>query len=216
MIPDIYINDISVLSMGWIREKIEFPIPKAQIETVIVPGRNSPIRFNEALGSVLFEPRAFITLSMLGTRKNFDSEVLLMANKYNGKLCRIKTSEEPNLYCIGTLNLNSSYEPLISKGQLVIECMDGDSYRYHAEPTEVIQTGNGTINLKNDFMPVVPTIITTSETVLKWKVGEDSFHKIVTPGTWVIPEFELHYQSIPFLLKPQEQLVFHTGRAVYE
>ena len=46
MIPDIYINDISVLSMGWIREKIEFPIPKAQIETVIVPGRNSPIRFN--------------------------------------------------------------------------------------------------------------------------------------------------------------------------
>lgn len=196
MIPDIYINDISVISMGWIREKIEFPIPKAQTETVIVPGRNSPIRFNEALGSVSFEPRAFtIILSMLGTRKNFDSEVLLMANKYNGKLCRIKTSEEPNLYCIGTLNLNSSYEPLISKGQLVIECMDGDSYRYHAEPAEVIQTGNGTINLKNDFMPVVPTIITTSETVLKWKVGEDSFHKTLSSGTWVIPEFELHYGS---------------------
>ena len=58
-------------------------------------------------------------------------KVLLMANKYNGKLCHIKTSEEPNLYCIGTLNLNSSYDPLNSKGQLVIECMDGDSYRYH-------------------------------------------------------------------------------------
>ena len=28
MIPDIYINDISVLSMGWIRENIDFPIPK--------------------------------------------------------------------------------------------------------------------------------------------------------------------------------------------
>ena len=73
--------------------------------------------------------------------------------------------------------------------------MDGDSYRYHAEPTEVIQTGNGTINLKNDFMPVVPTIITTSETVLKWKVGEDSFHKTLSSGTWVIPEFELYYGS---------------------
>ena len=54
MIPDILINDTSMLKLGWIREIIDFPIPKSQAETVTVPGRNSPIRFNEALGLVSF------------------------------------------------------------------------------------------------------------------------------------------------------------------
>lgn len=196
MIPDIYINEISVLDMGWIRENIDFPIPKVQTETVVVPGRNSPIIFNEALGSISYEPRAFtITLSMLGTRKDFDDKVLLMANKYNGKLCHIKTSEEPNLYCVGTLNLNSSYDPLNSKGQLVIECMDGDSYRYHTEVTNIIASETGIVILENDFMPVVPSIKTTAETTLKWKIEDESFHKTVSSGTWVIPELELRYGS---------------------
>ena len=29
MIPDIYINDMSMLKMGWIRENIEFPVPES-------------------------------------------------------------------------------------------------------------------------------------------------------------------------------------------
>ncbi len=39
MIPDILINDTSMLKLGWIREIIDFPIPKLQAETVTVPGR---------------------------------------------------------------------------------------------------------------------------------------------------------------------------------
>ena len=35
MIPDILINDISMLKMGWLRENIDFPTPKAQSETVV-------------------------------------------------------------------------------------------------------------------------------------------------------------------------------------
>lgn len=75
MIPDIYIDDVSMLSMGWVRENIECPIPESQSETVIVPGRNSPIRFSEALGLISFKPRAFtITLTMLGTRSDYDEK----------------------------------------------------------------------------------------------------------------------------------------------
>ena len=44
MIPDIYINDVSMLSLDLIRESIDFPVPKAQMETVIVPGRNSLLK----------------------------------------------------------------------------------------------------------------------------------------------------------------------------
>jgi hypothetical protein len=194
MIPDIYINDVSMLSLDLIRESIDFPVPKAQMETVIVPGRNSPIRFNEALGSVTYEPRAFsITLSMLGTRKLFDEKTLLMANRYNGKLCKVKTSEEPNLYALGTLQLDSSYDPFLSKGQIIIECTDGDSYRYHEDITEIVKVGAGTVILENDYMPVVPSVVTTEETTLDWKIGEDSFSRTLSAGTWEISELELFH-----------------------
>lgn len=168
MIPDIYINDMSMLKMGWVRENIEFPVPESQTETVVVPGRNAPIRFSEALGMISFKPRAFtITLSMLGTRSQFDAQVLTASNQYAGRLCKVRTSEEPNLYVIGTLRLIPSYDPLSGKGQLVLECSDGDSYRYHVDMTEIIQTGSGTVVLKNDYMPVVPTVITTADTALQ-------------------------------------------------
>lgn len=194
MIPDIYINDMSMLKMGWVRENIEFPVPESQTETVVVPGRNAPIRFSEALGMISFKPRAFtITLSMLGTRSQFDAQVLTASNQYAGRLCKVRTSEEPNLYVIGTLQLIPSYDPLSGKGQLVLECSDGDSYRYHVDMTEIIQTGSGTVVLKNDYMPVVPTVITTADTTLSWKVGTDSFNKTLSTGEWEIPELQLFY-----------------------
>ena len=150
MIPDIYINDISMSRMGWIRENIDFPIPKSQTETVVVPGRNSPIRFTEALGSISFEPRAFtVNLSMLGTREKFNELVKVAGNQFSGRLAKVICSEEPGLYCIGTLQLTPSYDPLTGKGQLVMECTDGDSYRYHVDETVIVQNGSGTVILKN-------------------------------------------------------------------
>ena len=92
----------------------------SQAETVTVPGRNSPIRFNEALGLVSFEPRAFtLTFSMLGKRVKFDELVSIVSNRYAGRLCQIICSEEPNLYVLGTIEMSSSYDPLTGKGQLV-------------------------------------------------------------------------------------------------
>lgn len=50
MIPDVKLNGKSVREMGWIRENIDFPTPQSQTNTIVVPGRNSPIRYTEALG----------------------------------------------------------------------------------------------------------------------------------------------------------------------
>ena len=183
MIPDIYINDVSMLKMGWIRENVEFPIPESQTEAVVVPGRNAPIRFSEALGMVSFKPRAFtITLSMLGTRSDFDEKVKIMSNQYAGRLCKVRKSEELSLYAVGTLQLTPSYE-----------CTDGDSYRYHVDMTEIVQNGSETVILKNDYMPVVPTVITTADTTLSWKIAEDSFRKTLSAGEWELPELQLTY-----------------------
>lgn len=194
MIPDVLINDISMLKMGWLRENIDFPTPKSQSETVIIPGRNSPIRFTESLGLVSFEPRSFtIVLSMLGTREKYNKLVKECSNRFSGRLAKVICSEEPSLYSIGTLELKPTYDPLTGRSELVIECIDADSYRYHVNVTEVTISGNGTVTLLNDYMPVVPAVVTTEETLLSWKVGTDSFQKTISSGTWEIPELQLSH-----------------------
>lgn len=194
MRPDILINSISLFQMGWLRESIDFPTPQSQSETVVVPGRNSPIRFTEALGSVSFQPRAFtIVLSMLGTRNEFNDKVSTLVNQFTGRLVKVICSEEPSLYCVGTIEATPAYDPLSNKGQLTLSCSDGDAYRYHVDETVVQITGTKTVTLTNDFMPVVPTITTTAEATLAWKIGTDSFSKTISTGTWEIPELQLAY-----------------------
>ena len=192
MIPDIKLNNISMLNLGWLREGINFPAPQPQTNTSVVPGRNSPIRYTEALGRVSYQPRSFdITLSMLGTREKFNQMSEQTVNHFAGRLVDVILSEEPALYCVGTLEITPGYDPLTHKGQLAISSTDGDAYRYHTTETVVIQNGNGTAVLTNDFMPAVPTVTVTDETTLKWQVGTDRFIKTVSAGTWTFPELEL-------------------------
>ena len=192
MKPDISINGASMLSLGWLRESVNFPTPQSQSETIVVPGRSSPIRFTEALGRVSYQPRSFeITLAMLGSRARFNSMVSAAVNRFAGNLARVVCSEEPELYAVGTLEAAPSYDPLTGKGQLVFSCADGDAFIYHTAETVVTISGSGTATLENDFMPVVPVITTTAETSLLWTVGGDTFQKSVSAGMWEFPELEL-------------------------
>jgi hypothetical protein len=194
MKPDVTIESISMNSMGWLRETIKLPTPQSQTDTVMVPGRNTPIRFTEALGRVSYQPRTFeITLSMLGSRKKFNQMVSEMVNRFAGHLVSVVYSEDPDFYMVGTLEAEPSYDTTIHKGQLVLSCSDGDSYRYHTEETVVNLSGSGTVTLANDYMPVVPTVTTTAETALSWQIGTDTFRKSVSAGTWEFPELELQH-----------------------
>lgn len=192
MRPDVIIDGISMASLGWLRESINFPTPQSQADTLVVPGRNSPIRYTQALGRVSYQPRSFeILLSVLGSRAAFNEKVSEVANRFAGQLLPVICSEEPELYALGTLELAPTYEPLTGKGQLTLSCSDGDAYRYHVQETLVTVTGSGTVILDNDYMPVVPVITVTAETALNWQVGGDTFQKSVSAGTWEFPELEL-------------------------
>ena len=88
--------------LGWLREGINFPAPQPQTNTIIVPGRNSPIRYTEALGRVSYQPRSFdITLSMLGAREKFNQMSEQIVNRFAGRLadvilsCLLYTSPSP-------------------------------------------------------------------------------------------------------------------------
>ena len=192
MIPDVKLNNVSMLNLGWLRESINFPAPQSQSNTIVVPGRNSPIRYTEALGRGSYQPRTFdITLSMLGTREKFNQMSKHVVNRFAGQLVNVILSEEPALYCVGTLEITPGYDPLGHKGQLTINSSDADAYRYHTEETAAAVTGGGNVILLNDFMPAVPTVTVTEETTLKWQVGTDRFMKTVSAGTWTFPELEL-------------------------
>jgi hypothetical protein len=192
MKPDVTINGISMLGLGWLRESIDFPTPQSQSETITVPGRNSPIRYTEALGRVSYQPRSFdITLSMLGSRSRFNSLTESTVNVIAGQLCKVVCNDEPELYAVGTIECTPAYDPLTGAGQLALSCSDGDSYRYHVEETTVVVSGSSTVTLDNDYMPVVPVVTTTADTALSWKVGTDTFQKTVSAGTWEFPELEL-------------------------
>lgn len=181
-----------MLNLGWLREGINFPAPQPQTNTIIVSGRNSPIRYTEALGRVSYQPRSFdITLSMLGTREKFNQMSEQIVNRFAGRLVDVILSEELALYYVGTLEITPGYDPLAHKGQLALSCTDGDAYRYHTEETVAAVTGGGNVILLNDFMPTVPTVTVTEETTLKWQVGTDRFIKTVSAGTWTFPELEL-------------------------
>lgn len=209
MIHDILINNVSVASLGWIRESIDFPSPEPQMETITVPGRNSPIRYTEALGKVSFEPRSFeIVLTMLGDRSKFNQMADALINRFQGKLVTVICSEEPDFYVYGTIVLKREYNPKSGKGEISISCSDADSYRYHVDETSVVITGSGKAVLENDYMPVVPKVITTYETVLRWSIGEEQFQKSLSAGTWEIPELELAAGKNTITVSSQGQTTF--------
>ena len=183
-----------MLSLGWLRETVNFPTPQSQSNTITVPGRNSPIRFTEALGRVAYQPRSFdMTFSMLGDRADFDRLVSVVVNQFAGKLCQVTLTEDPMLYAVGTLEAAPSYDPLTGKGTIEFSCIDGDVFLYHTEETTITVTGGGTVVLANDYMPVVPVITVTAETTLRWAIDGESFQKTVSAGTWEIPELELRH-----------------------
>ena len=128
---------------------------------------------------------------MLGTRKQYDQKVSELVNQYAGKLIKVIRSEEPDVYALGTVEFAPVYDPLLRKGTIMLECTDGDSYFYHVKESEVVISGSGTVTLQNDFMPVVPVVITTGETAFSWRIGEDTYEKSVSAGTWEFPEMEL-------------------------
>lgn len=104
MIADVTLNGVSMFGLGWLRESIDFPTPQSQTNTIVVPGRNSPIRFTEALGRVSYQPRSFsITLSMLGMREKFNAMSEVLANRYAGQLTKVILREEPGFSYKGTL-----------------------------------------------------------------------------------------------------------------
>ena len=156
------------------------------------PGRNSPIRYTEALGRVSYQPRSFdITLSMLGTREKFNQMSEQIVNRFAGQLAGVILSEEPALYCVGTLKITPGYDPICENRRATPILHSHCFLCMIAVGICIRRTYCKLPFMTNDFMPAVPAVTVTDETTLKWQVGTDRFIKTVSAGTWTFPELEL-------------------------
>lgn len=193
MKPDITLNGISMNGIGWLRESASFPPSQSQTNTIVAAWegihRCATLRLWDRvrISPGVFRSRFPCSVS----RIKFNEMISRTVNRLAGRLAKVVLSEEPELYYIGTIQMESAYAPLTGKGTLVISCEDGDSYRYHVDETEVTVTGGGSVILLNDYMPVIPSVTVTEETALSWQIGNDRFQKSVNAGTWTFPELEL-------------------------
>ena len=210
MIPNIFINDISMHELGWIRESIDMPVPQVQKTTIVIPSGSKPIRHIEG-----YEPRSVeIVLTMNGSLKDFYWKVSEVINLFSSVIVEVATSEEPTFYIEGTLDFETSYEPIERKGTLILRSEDADAYRYHKELTLVDVEGDEDVILQNDFMPTIPTICTSCKTKLIWNVGDEKFQKTLSEGEWKIPELELKQgkNTIRVESKGITSIIYQEGR----
>ncbi len=209
MKPDVKINGVSMNSLGWLRESISFPPVASQTDNVVIPGRNSPIRFSVVNNRINYQPRTFkIVLVMLGNRTKFMEMESAILQQFLGQLCKVTISEKPDLYVQGTLQLESDYDVDTHKGSLTINCSDADAYFYHIDKTSKTFSGDQQAVLSCDFMSTVPQITVTEQTKLEWFIDQESFSKTLNKGTWTIPELELHQGENTISITTSGQVTF--------
>ncbi len=169
MKPDAMINGVSMLSLGWLRETVNFPTPQSQSNTITVPGRNSPIRFTEALGRVAYQPRSFdMTFSMLGNRADYNLLVSLVVNQFAGKLCQVTLTEEGLALQNEMVSILKKYAQDLPGG--VFHCFTGNE----KEAAELLQFDRfvlgvgGVLTFKKSHLPeVLPQVVPLDRIVLE-------------------------------------------------
>ena len=134
MKPDVTINGVSMLSLGWLRETVNFPTPQSQNETLTVPGRSAPIRFSAALGRVAYQPRSFdMTFTMLGDRADYDTLVLVLSCTDGDAYLYHVVETTVSASGSRTVTLQNDYMPVVPVIQTTAEttlrwAVDGESF----------------------------------------------------------------------------------------
>lgn len=192
---DVTLGGLSIAALGWVRENVEFPPPVPDTNMIAVPGNPVPLRIST--GRISYKPREFsIALSrMCRDRAAFMEKEREIAQKISGQLLKVILSETPAYYYVGTITVSSKYDPITGRAELTLSSTDGDVYAYRAKETSVTFSDGGQKMLMNEFMPVVPKIVTTAETTIQWEIDGTQVKKTLSKGTWTLPELELREGS---------------------
>lgn len=142
-----------------------FEIPPAQPKEnfIDIKGANGSIDLTDALGEVYYKDRATSFVFSVLPTDDFEEKKMQVSNLLNGKRCKMTLDKDPDYYYIGRVKINS-YKADKMKRQITVD-VTLQPYKLKQNITTVTVT-EGTHELLNDRMSVVPTITTTAETTL--------------------------------------------------
>lgn len=167
----------------------EIGSPEPKVETIDIPGSDGVLDLTEFFGEVKYGNRKLtFVFSTVVPQSQFMELFSEVQSALHGQKMKITLDADPEWYYIGRIAV-SEWRSEKRIGQLTIEC-DCEPFKqsiYTTTYTKAV-TSNATIALRNNKMPSVPTITTSSEFMISF----GGYNGRYPAGTFTIPELELH------------------------
>lgn len=174
---------------GLIVAPYAIPMPEPQTNFVEIPGRDGALDISEAFGTVRFADR-IIPLTLYA-RAPFDSLISAFAADVHGRRLNVIFDRDPTFYYDARITIED-VERHWAYCELSLECRTKPYKLEHFETMiTVLPTGSATVTLTNTRMPVVPTIIASSEMTLTFMIGGKGYTINLSAGTHIIPSLVL-------------------------
>ena len=165
------------------------PMPEPQTNFVEILGRDGALDLSEAFGTARYSDRT-ISLTLF-VRAPFDTLVSTFAVDVHGRRMNVIFDRDPTYYYDARVTLED-VERHAGYCELSLECRAKPYKLEHFETMiTVLTSGNATVTLTNTRMPVVPTIIASSEMTLTFMIGGKGYTINLTAGTHIIPSLVL-------------------------
>ena len=165
------------------------PMPELQTNFVDIPGRDGALDLSEAFGMVRYADR--IIQIALYCRAPFDALISTFAADVHGRRMNVIFDRDPTYYYDARVTVED-VERHAGYCELSLECRAKPYKLEHFETMiTVLPTGSATVTLTNTRMPVVPTIIASSEMTLAFMIGGKDYTINLSAGTHIIPSLVL-------------------------
>lgn len=179
----------SYYEWGLVLASKELKSPKAKTNTVEIEGADGVLDYTEFFGDVKYDNRQ-LTFSFIKPQivpDGFLALYSLVQDTIHGKKMQVILDDDPAYFYYGRVSINE-WKSNKRIGEIVIE-VDAEPYKQAVTETVASYTvsSNANIVLVNDKMPVVPTITTDAEFLIKY----GDYNEIHPAGTFQIPEIEL-------------------------
>jgi phage-related protein len=171
---------------------------------VDIPGASKSIDLTEALGTVVYNDRiGKLVFSVLPT-DDFEKKKSEIANTLNHRF-KITLDKDPDYYYVGRCSVNDWKSDKMSR-QIVCD-LRLQPYKIKHDVIEVeVTTPNEyhmlLVNLKVEFMPVIPTIVITGSG--STEIIHNGSTAMYSPGTYIVPEYCLYAGDNTFTVSQPE------------
>lgn len=172
-----------------IQQKVEVQPAAPKLNLIEIPGADgSKDLSDQPAGRVVFSDRKITWTFALYPGYDWDATHSKVSGALNGARCRITLDTDPGYYYLGRVNVSKhKIDGLLRRITVEAACHPYKLKQQRTEVTAALGAEYTAVDLPNGRMPVVPTIIVTADTTLKF--GGNTY--AVSAGTHKLLGIEL-------------------------